>query len=229
MMDLKNKVVLVTGASSGIGKEAAIAFAKKQSKVILTYNKTKKGGEEALEECKKYSQAVLLKLDITNENEIRKVVNEAMKEFGRIDILVNNAGIVNVKHFIKQTFKEIESEISTDLTGHIKMTSAVLPIMHKQNEGMIINVASIAGKSPSDEIVTYCAAKYGLRGFTQSLAIELPKNIKTYCVNPGYTATRMTDYEGISPGKVAEIIVKAAEEKLNKKSGDDVDIEDYVE
>ena len=74
----------------------------------------------------------------------------------------------------------------------------------------------------------YCATKFGVRGFTQALAAELPVGIRTYCVNPDTTATRMTNYQGKNPKKVAEVIVLAAEEKLNKKSGDDIDIWNYL-
>lgn len=227
-MNIKNKVVLVTGSSSGIGKETAVAFAKKGSKVILTYNKTRKGGEEALKECKKYSDTLLVQLDVTYDKSINNLVKKAIDHFKKIDLLVNNSGIVVIKDFEKQTFQDIENQININLIGAMKITHAFLPHLKKQKEAVIINIASAYSKTVDTEVSIYCASKFGLRGFTQALALELPNNVRTYVVNPSLTATRMTNFEGVSPEKVADIIIKTAEETLNKKSGDDIDIKNYV-
>ena len=227
-MNLNNKTVLITGGSSGIGSASAIAFAKKGANVIITYNKTKKGGEETLNECKKYSDAVLLKLDVCSDSSLKSFAKEAVKLFGGVDILVNNAGIVVLKLFEQYTFKDIDTELKTNLAGVLKLTSLLLPHLTKRKEAVIINIASAYSKSVDTEVAVYCASKFGLRGFTQSLALELSPNVRTYVVNPGMTSTRMTKFEGIPVEKVADLIVKTAEESLGKKSGEDVDVRDFV-
>ncbi|MBI2448765.1 SDR family oxidoreductase [Candidatus Pacearchaeota archaeon] len=227
-MELKNKIVLVTGSSLGIGRETAIQFAKKGCKVIVTYHKDKKEGEKVFQECKKYGDALLLQLDISNNKSIDNAVKEIIKKFSRLDILVNNSGVVHWKELKDIIDKEIEQEINVNLLGLIKVTKAFLPQFYKQKEGIIINIASGAGKKAHKGLSVYCATKFGVRGFTQTLALELPHGVRTYCVNPGATATRMTDFKGIPSSKVAGIIIKTAEETLGKRSGDDIDVWEYV-
>ncbi|MEM4240218.1 MAG: SDR family oxidoreductase [Candidatus Woesearchaeota archaeon] len=227
-MQLKNKVVLITGSSSGIGKETAILCAKKGAKVVVTYLAGKKDGENVLNECKKHSDAMLVRLDISKESSISKAVRAVLKKFGRIDVLDNNAGVIKWEYFRKQKPKDIEAQVEVNLTGLMKMTLAVLPVLERQDEAVIVNIASGAGKKGHATLVPYCATKFGVRGFTQALAMELPPNIRTYAVNPGTTATAMTGFRGVPADKVANVVVKAIEESLGKNSGDDVDVWDYI-
>lgn len=228
-MDLKNKIVLVTGSSIGIGKATALAFAQQGSKVILTYNTNKEEGEATLQACKNYGEAHLVHFNILDDKSIHGLVKEVTQKYGKLDILINNAGVLaGWNSFVKQTFADLEQQVSVNLTGLMKVTHAFLPLLQHQKEAVIINIASMAGKIAYDEIVPYCATKFGVRGFTQGLALELPKHINIYCINPGMTATQMTKFEGVDPKKVAAIIVKTAQETLGKKSGDDVDVPDYL-
>jgi len=217
-MDLKHKIVLITGSSIGIGRETALAFAKQGSKVILTYNKNKQEGEATSKACKQYSEAHLVHFNILDDQSIRALVQEVTKLYGKLDILINNAGVLaGWNSFAQQTFTDLEHQVAVNLTGLMKVTHAFLPLLQHQKEAIIINIASMAGKIAYDEIVPYCATKFGVRGFTQALALELPKHVKIYCVNPGMTSTQMTNFEGVHPSKVADIILKTAEEKLKKK------------
>ncbi len=227
-MELKNKIVLITGSSVGIGKATALAFAKEGSKVILTYNTNKQEGETTLQACKNYGAAHLVHFNVLDDKSIRDLVTTVTKLYGKLDILINNAGIVVVNLFKNQNFEDLERQVAVNLTGLMKVTHIFLPLLEQQKEAMILNISSVAGKSPSDEIAPYCATKYGVRGFTQSLALELPKHVQTYSINPSFTATQMTNFEGVAPSKVADIIVKTAQEKLHKKSGDDIDVPDYL-
>lgn len=228
-MELKNKVVLITGSSIGIGRATALAFAKAGSKVILTYNTNKKEGEAILKACKQYSEAHLIHFDTLKDTSIYALVKEITRLYGKLDILINNAGVLpGWKAFLQQTFADLDHQVAVNLTGLMKVTHVFLPLLQQQKEALILNVASMAGKVAYDDIVPYCATKFGVRGFTQALALELPKQVKTYCVNPGMTATQMTDFKGVDPSKVAEVIVRTAQEKLGKKSGDDVDVPDYL-
>lgn len=223
-MELKDKVVLVTGSSQGIGKETVLEFAKRGAKVIVTYNKNKKKAEEVLQECEKFNESLLIELNVKDKESIKNCVEKTIDKFGAIDILVNNSGVIEWKHFSEQNNNEIENQIETNLTGLIKMTKKVLPYFQGQNEGIIINISSGAGKEAYEDLTVYCATKFGVRGFTQALAKELPKGIKVFNVNPGMTATQMTNYEGIPPKKVAELIVKTAKGEMKIPSGGDVDV-----
>jgi len=225
-MELKDKVVLITGSSTGIGKETAIFFAEKGAKVIITSHNA--SGKDVLKECEKHGETCVLQLDVTDDDSIKKLVKEIKDTFGGLDILINNAGYLVWKHFAEQSFKDIENQVSVNVTGLFKLTTALFPLLKKQKEAMIINIASIAGQSPFAEIVPYSATKFAVRGYTQGLAMELPKHIITYAVNPGLTATKMTDFKGVDPKKVGEVIVKVAEGKIKKTSGSDVNVEEYI-
>ena len=226
-MELKNKVVLITGSSIRIGKETALAFAKEGSKIVITYNTNKKEAEKTLKECKKPTECLLFHLDVTKTDSIKKVVKNTIDKFDAIDILITNAGVIVWKNFMEQSENEIENQINTNLIGLMNVTRIVIPYM-KEDGGIIINISSTAGKEGYNELVPYCASKFGVRGLTKALALELPENIKTYIVNPGITATQMTNLQGTPPKKVADIIVDATKENLDKKSGNDIDIEDYL-
>lgn len=227
-MKLRDNVVLITGSSHGIGKVTAIEFAEKGCRVVVTYNEDENAGKRVLDECRKHTEAILLHLDVRDENSIKRALRRTISKFGRIDILINNAGVLAWKLFEEQSMKEIDDQIDVNLKGLIKATSVFLPQFKEQGRGIIINIASGAGKTAYSELSTYCATKFGVRGFSQALAGELPKRIRVYIVNPGSTATRMTDYQGTDPKEVAKVIRKTAEEKLGKRSGEDIDVWDYI-
>ncbi|MBU7019285.1 MAG: SDR family NAD(P)-dependent oxidoreductase [Theionarchaea archaeon] len=227
-MDLVNRVVLITGSSSGIGKETALLFAQKGCNVIITYNREKESGIAAYEECRKYGDALLVHLDVRDNSTIERAVETVIKKWDRIDILVNNAGVVVGNLFINQSREDIENQINIDLLGLMKVTRAFLPFFYEQGEGIIINIGSTAGKNVLPGVSVYGAAKAGLAAFTAALSQELPGGIRIYTVYPGTTATRMTGYGGKAPERVAEIIVETAEETLDKKSGDKIYVEKFL-
>lgn len=223
-MNIKDKVAVVIGSSGGIGREAALLLAQKRFRVVLTYNKNKKAGEDTFSDCSRYTKCMLLRVDICNEDSIKHAIKEVARHFGKIDVLINAAGIMHKKSLIDHSTEEIQEQIDINLTGPINTIKYILPHLNKK-EAIIINLVSSAGKKPHHvNHAPYCASKFGLRGFAQALVLELPKHVKIYSVNPPPTATKMTHYKGISPVKVAEIIVKVAEGKFNKKSGSDIDI-----
>jgi len=223
-MELKDKIILITGSSQGIGKETALEFAKNGAKVVVTYNSNKKKGEEVFKECKKFNESLLIELNIKDKESIKNCVEKTIDKFGAIDILVNNSGVLEWKKLSEQNEDEIENQIETNLHGLIKMTKKVLPYFQGQDEGIIINLSSAAGKEAYEGLTVYCATKFGVRGFTQALAKELPKGIKIFSINPGMTSTQMTNYTGIPPKKVAELIVKTAKGEMKIPSGGDVDV-----
>jgi NAD(P)-dependent dehydrogenase (short-subunit alcohol dehydrogenase family) len=221
LFNLSNKVVLITGGNSGIGKETAYLFAKEKSNLIITYYSDKKLAYGVASKCKLLGakEVLLIKLDITKDREIKSCVKKVVSKFKKVDILINNAGAIIWKKLINQNYNEIESQLRTNLEGLIKMTRESLPY----TKDSIINIASRAGKIPHATLSVYCASKFGVRGFTQTLAIENPK-LRIYSINPDPTATRMTGYIGRSPKEVAQVIINTAMKKYNLKSGSDVDV-----
>ncbi len=223
-MELKNKVVLITGSSIGIGRYTAYEFAKEGSKVVITYYKDKEETLKTYNTCLELGmpEGLVLYLNLMDNGSIVKCVNEVLDRFGYIDILINNAGVLAWKPLREQSFEEIEAQIRVNLEGLIKMTKVALPHIRE----MIINIGSGAGKTGFPELTTYCATKFGVRGFTQSLAQE-ETDIKVYTVNPGMTATRMTGYKGVSPSIAAKVILNTAKGIYRKPSGSDIDVWEY--
>ncbi len=221
----EGKTVLITGSSLGIGRETAYQFANNGWSVILTYNKDRKPAVEAAKKCEALGakDVLVIKLDITKNASIQNAVKKIVKKFKKITVLVNNAGVVVINQFTKQTLGDIEKQVRTNLEGLMKVTKECLPYV----ASMVINVASVAGKTPFATVAPYCATKFGIRGFTQALALE-QKSLKIYAVNPGVTATRMTNFRGVPPEKVAGIIFNAAVGKYKISSGGDIDIEEYL-
>ncbi|WP_457600271.1 SDR family NAD(P)-dependent oxidoreductase [Hydrogenivirga sp.] len=222
---MKNRVVLITGSSIGIGRFTAYEFAKAGADLILTYYQDREEGEKTRERCLNLGarSALLLYLNLMDDESILGCIEETASRCGRIDVLINNAGVLAWKPLREQSFGEIEAQVRINLEGLIKLTKTALPYVRE----IIINVGSGAGKRGFAELTTYCATKFGVRGFTQALAQE-EKGIRVYSVNPGMTATRMTGYVGADPRRVAEVIYRVASGNIRKPSGSDVDAWDYL-
>ncbi|HEX7534786.1 MAG TPA: SDR family oxidoreductase [Syntrophales bacterium] len=227
-MNLEGKTILVTGSSSGIGRETALQLARERCTVILTYCKGEAPGKEVLKECLKHGDAALYRLDVRDGGSIRRLVKSVTDRFSSLDILINVAGVLTEKPLMEQSAKDTANQVGVNLLGLINVTRSFLPLLQRQKEAVIINIASGLAKEVLPKLTVYCATKWGVRGFTQAISQELPDKVRVYCVNPGLTATRMTDYQGADPADVAKIIVRTAAEKLRKKSGDDVDVWRYV-
>jgi 3-oxoacyl-[acyl-carrier protein] reductase len=221
---MKNKVVLITGSSNGIGRETAFAVAAERAAVILTYCHDKKAGDTAEKRCRELgaSKTALMKLDLMDNESMVTAVDDAVRAFGKIDILVNNAGVSVWKPLREQDLADIEHQIRTDLEGLIKMTLLCLPHVKE----MIINIASGAGQTGFAELAPYCAAKFGVRGFTQALAQEI-SHPKIYAVNPDMTKTRMTGFQGRPAAQVARVVLNTAKGAHRKPSGSDVNVWDF--
>lgn len=221
MVSLQDKVVLITGSSKRIGAATAKEFAKEGCKIVITYNKSQKEAKEVQKELASLGAAdtLVCQLDVMDDKSIGRVVDKVVKKFGGIDILINNAGVLVWKTIRKQTFSDIKFQIRTNLEGLIKLTNYVLPHLKEA----IINISSAIGLKGTGMAAVYSATKFGVRGFTQSLAQEEP-NLKIYSVNPTSTATDMNDFSGQPPEEVAVIIVKACKGEYNLPSGSDINV-----
>jgi 3-oxoacyl-[acyl-carrier protein] reductase len=218
---LKGKIVFITGASLGIGTETAFKFAEEGCKLAITYYKDKEKAIEVGERCKKLgaSDVLVLHLDIMNNESVTGAVRQVVDHYREISVLINNAGVIVWKQLKDQSFEEIESQIRTNLEGLVKLTKESLPYV----KDVIINLGSAAGKAGYGDLTTYCGTKFGVRGFSEALAQELP-NVMVYTVNPGVTATRMNEFQGMPPEDVARIIVKTAKGEYDVQSGSDIDV-----
>jgi len=192
--DLKNKVAIVTGARRGIGKAIALKLAKEGAKVVVT-DISQEDCRKVVEEIEEFgSEGLALKLDVTDEKDIKNVVAETKEKFGRIDILINNAGICLLEDPVKMDLKTVEKILNVNLKGLIELTYAVLPQMMEQKYGKIVNIASIAAMVSWSKIYTYSATKGGVIGFTKGLAGDFAQHgINVNAIAPGTIETPMLD------------------------------------
>ena len=203
-MRLENKVIVITGAGSGIGKETALLLAKEGAKVVVA-DVNEKGGEETTADIKKNGgEAFFAKLDVTSREQSKQMVKTTLEKYGRIDVLINNAGIVQDAFLSKMTEEQWDKVINVNLKGVFNCTQAVVDVMMNQGKGVIINTSSIVGLNGNVGQVNYAATKAGLIGMTKTLAKELgKKGIRVNAVAPGFIATPMTSNV---PEKILEMM-----------------------
>ena len=192
---LEGKTALITGASRGIGKEIALRFAKEGASIALTNIVEDDEFLTALKEIKALN--VDVKGYISNASDFtdsQNVINEVIRDFGKIDILVNNAGITRDTLLMRMTEDQWDSVIAVNLKSVFNLTKAVLQPMLKQRSGSIINMSSVVGISGNAGQANYSASKAGIVGFTKSTAKELgSRNIRCNAIAPGFIMTEMTD------------------------------------
>ena len=201
----EKKVVFVTGASRGIGKEVALKYAENGYNVIINYASDKTDVESLKKEFEeKNVETIIEKADVTNSNQIEELVKKAIEKFGKIDVLVNNAGITKDNLLMRMSEEEFDKVIEVNLKGTYIVTKAVTKYMMKKRSGSIINLSSVVGVAGNAGQTNYSASKAGIIGFTKSVAKELAsRNIRANAVAPGFIETDMT---AVLPDTVKENI-----------------------
>ena len=225
-MTFKNKKIILTGASSGIGLELLRYLIKNNADVFASSRRQK----EILAEDEKKCQFKLI--DLTNESEVKQYVDRIIDNTGKIDILINNAGVSQDLSLLEDLeYEEFQSVIRDNVMTTFNMIKYILPIMKKQNTGIIINVSSRSGRRGVPKLSAYCSAKFAVRGLTESVAKEVENsNIKCISISPGGVNTEMRrklfgdeDAEKQQPtSRIIDIITKILIDEIEVPNGADV-------
>ena len=195
MFNLKGRVAIITGASSGLGRQMAYAFANQGADLVIIARRIERLEEIKKELEKKGIKVLPIKCDVTSTEDINNAISLVEKEFSKVDILVNCAGSSKDKGVLDMNDDEWDFTINTDHTSIFKMTRAFANLMKKNNYGRIINIASMYGLVGNTQIPTiaYHSSKGGVINFTRAAAAELAKyNITVNCICPGYFYTELT-------------------------------------
>jgi hypothetical protein len=191
-LSFRNRTVLVTGASSGIGLEAALAFTAAGSNVVLVARRAKALAGVAVRARKSGAQVLVAPADVTKPDQVAATFRKAVKRFGRVDIVVNNAGVLIPSEVVSLKSADLQTMLDVNLFGALYVMQQAVTLMRKQGRGHIVNVASLAGRRGFSPVGGYCASKFGLIGLTEALRTELVgERIHVSIVLPGVVDTPM--------------------------------------
>jgi NADP-dependent 3-hydroxy acid dehydrogenase YdfG len=189
-VELRNKSVIITGASSGIGLEIARSLAAAGARLALAARSMDRLERAAAELAATGAPLIVVPTDVTREADCRALVRATADAFGRVDVLVNNAGYAPPASLLDTTVEIWDSTLNVCLKGVYLMTRAAVGIMLEQGQGTVVNISSVAGKYGFENRSAYCAAKWGLHGFTEALRVELAgRDIRFHLICPGAVAT----------------------------------------
>ncbi len=200
-MEVKGKVVIVTGASSGIGEATALEFAREGAKVVLAARRVERLEALAQEiaEMKTGAETLVVPADLSKLEDIKALVSQTLDRFGRIDVLVNNAGFGRLDWLENlDPKKDIEAQFDVNVLGVVQTTRQALPVMIKQRSGHIINMCSMAGLVATPTYTIYAASKHAVHGFSEALRREVkPWGIDVSMIYPGGVKTEFGEHAGI--------------------------------
>ncbi|WP_311079257.1 SDR family oxidoreductase [Paenibacillus polymyxa] len=237
MLNIKGKVVAITGASSGIGEATARLLAHHGAHVILGARRTEQLEALTSEIRSKGGSADYQQLDVTKRDQMEAFIKYAEKTFGRVDVILNNAGVMPLSKLEALKVEEWDRMIDVNIRGVLHGIAAGLPIMKKQGFGQFINIASIGAYSVTPTAAVYCATKYAVRAISEGLRMEVGGDIRVTLVSPGVTESELADsisdeearqgmkeYRriSISPDAIARSILYAMEQPA------DVDVNEII-
>lgn len=237
MNNIQEKVVLITGASSGIGEGCARLLAEKGARVVLGARRVERLEQLVADIRAAGGQAIARRLDVTDASDVQAFVDTAMAEYGRVDVLLNNAGVMPLSMIEALKLDEWNRMIDVNIRGVLHGIAAALPVMQAQRSGQIINVASIGAYRVSPTAAVYCATKYAVRAISDGLRQEVGGDIRVTLVSPGVVESELAESisdEGardamrefrkvaISPSAIARAVAYAIEQPA------DVDVSELV-
>lgn len=194
MMKLQNKVAIVTGGGTGIGRATSFELAKRGATVIVNYSRSHSDAEQTVRQITdEGGRALAIQADVSRDNEVRLMVQTVVQQFGTVDLLVNNASITrhipmdDLEAVTEETWDEL---FDVNVKGMFYCTRAVAPYMKKNQQGAIVNLGSIAGQTGLGSSLPYAVSKAAVHGLTKSLARTLAPEIRVNCIVPGAVATR---------------------------------------
>ncbi|MFB5267779.1 SDR family oxidoreductase [Paenibacillus enshidis] len=193
MSNVKGKVVVITGASSGIGEAAARLLAEQGASVVLGARRTERLEALATEIRSKGGAAEYRALDVTSKEQMDEFISFAQSKFGRVDVLVNNAGVMPLSLLEALKIDEWNRMIDVNIRGVLHGIAAGLPVMKEQGFGQFINIASIGAYSVTPTAAVYCATKYAVRAITDGLRMEVGGDIRVTLISPGVTESELAD------------------------------------
>jgi NAD(P)-dependent dehydrogenase (short-subunit alcohol dehydrogenase family) len=216
-MQLKDKVGVITGAASGIGRAAAQLFAREGAAVVVV-DISDAGRAVADEISKSGGRTVFEKCDVTRSDDCKGAVDRALREFGRLDILFNNAGIIRRATVVDLSEEDWDRVMAVNVKSIFLMSRFAVPVMAKQGGGVIINMASGWGLSGGAKAAVYCASKGAVVLLTKAMAVDHgPQNIRVNCICPGDTDTGMLRNEAQQLGEAADrFMAEAARRPLGR-------------
>ncbi|WP_432712718.1 SDR family oxidoreductase [Pedobacter sp.] len=237
--NIKDKVVIITGASSGMGEAAAKYLATLGATVVLGARRADRIERLAKDIQDTGGKALAVTADVTNLEQVKKLVDATVKQFGRVDVILNNAGIMPLSPMDRINVEEWNVMIDVNIKGVLNGIAAVLPYMKEQKSGQIINTSSVAGHKIFSGSAVYSATKFAVRALTEGLRMEVkPYNIRTMIVCPGAVKTELLDHisevdiqqankdyvgdVGISPDSFARVVAFAISQPQ------DVDINEVI-
>lgn len=237
MSNIQEKVVLITGASSGIGEGCARLLAEKGARVVLGARRVERLQQLVEEIGAAGGQAIARRLDVTDAADVQAFVDAALAEYGRVDVLINNAGVMPLSMIEALKIDEWNRMIDVNIRGVLHGIAAVLPVMQGQRSGQIISVASIGAYRVSPTAAVYCATKYAVRAISDGLRQEVGGDIRVTLVSPGVVESELAESisdEGareamrefrkiaITPDAIARAVAYAIEQPA------DVDVSELV-
>lgn len=205
MGKLDGKVAITTGSTSGMGRATAVLFAQEGAKVVVTGRNEERAKEVVNQIKEEGNEAIYVIADMSNLDDVKKIFDVTMEEYGTVDILFNNAGMLSMSPLMDLTTEEWNNVLNVNVTSSLKLTQLVAPVMKEKGKGVIVNTCSVASFGAHHGFAAYVDSKHAMAGLTKSTAWELGPEIRCNGIAPGLIHTAMVDSIG-GPAALQQMI-----------------------